>query len=302
MGLVKSKLFKSNKSSRRSSEPIITAIFQKNEAELCRLIGLNSNLAQNLDSTMLLHHAIGNDINPMIIRMMLDYGVDANGMTAHNCFVLYPAVCDNKLDIVRLLVEYGADVNARTKRQQPALNYAVGANLPDMVRLLVELGADVNLTSDAHWNGALYQAVEHNRPNMVRLLIELGADINAEPNYYSSPLYCAVNRGDANMVRLLVGYCADIRVEPYTILRLIHRATIDGNVNVVDQLATFEHCPEFEQHLASEQHLVPKRHHVSDVPSANLPSARIAMNVHRLLDHYDIEERRLASINRLILI
>ena len=117
------------------------------------------------------------------VGVLLDQGMDVNGMDAHGLTALHNAVWNGHSEMVRVLIEQGADLNAK--------------------RLVNDMGNS--------WT-PLHFAAENDRPDCARLLLEAGAETDPQDQYGQTPLMIAVDEmASPDVARLLIGYGANAR-------------------------------------------------------------------------------------------
>jgi hypothetical protein len=107
-----------------------------------------------------------------MVRVLLDYGVDANAVNDAGSSPLYFA----SIDVVRLLLDHGADPNIHWQMldlSTPLHSASIRAGVA-MARLLVEHGASVE-AKDAHGRTPLDYATEEQHDDIIKLLVEHGA-------------------------------------------------------------------------------------------------------------------------------
>ena len=84
-----------------------------------------------------------------VVRMLLEFGVGANGVDVGGKSVLVRASLNGYADVVRILLDQGGvDVNAVGRRGATALAWASGWGKEGVVRVLLEGGADPGIVND----------------------------------------------------------------------------------------------------------------------------------------------------------
>ena len=111
--------------------------------------------------------------------------------------------------VVRALLQEGVDVNAPQADGATALLWAAHWNDPDTVDLLLRAGADVNAAED-HGVTPLARACENRAAAMVEKLVAAGADVNAGQTNGVTPLMLAARTGSVRVMRELIAHGADV--------------------------------------------------------------------------------------------
>ena len=115
----------------------------------------------------------------MVVRLVLDIGVDINARSEVYGNALHAAISSGKQTIAELLIQNGADVNCEGGKYGSALQAAAARLAMDpIIELLLEKGADVNTRGGEHGT-ALVAAARIDNVATLRLLINAGADVNA---------------------------------------------------------------------------------------------------------------------------
>lgn len=92
----------------------------------------------------LIHYASGFWLSPLILRHLLDRGVDANMRGADNQTPLHSAAASENLDGVNALLAAGADPNARDEYDHPPLDRCM-ENHAEVFQALLDGGAEPRL-------------------------------------------------------------------------------------------------------------------------------------------------------------
>src|SRR6185437_9404079 len=94
----------------------------------------------------ILANAIANS-NPRIVRMMLQYGADANAAGAQRIAPLLFAIRGRRpVEIVNALLEWGADPHVRAPDDRSAYKCALMAGLSGITALLEQAGVHEEIT------------------------------------------------------------------------------------------------------------------------------------------------------------
>lgn len=139
-------------------------------------------------------------------RANRDETIKADAQDGHH--IMHAAVDHNNPLMVKALLEWGVNVDVRGSEKGTPLHTAVISNNESMVRFLLARKADIN-ASNISLETPLLVAVQGDNLSMVRLLLEHGAEVNKSNHYGMSPLHWAVLKGNVEMVRLLLAYGAD---------------------------------------------------------------------------------------------
>jgi ankyrin repeat protein len=157
------------------------------------------------------------------VRMLLDYGADANTPLHDNYFSpLYRAIRVEDLQIIRWLIDAGANVNHLNSNPSPdfdetPLEVAITHENQAIIEVLLAAGADVELTYGSEPNYPLLDAVRKEREIPVELLLSAGANPNGVVTNKDSreairqelPLHAAILRDNSKIVGLLLKHGAD---------------------------------------------------------------------------------------------
>ena len=85
-----------------------------------------------------LNCAARNATNPLVIKLLLDFGADVEASGVENITPLIHVARTDKISFAVLLLEYGADINATTTLGQTPLNTAIGHNSHQVLQLLLD--------------------------------------------------------------------------------------------------------------------------------------------------------------------
>ena len=85
-----------------------------------------------------LNCAVRNAINPLVIKLLLDFGADLESSGVENITPLIHAARTDKASFAVLLLEYGANINATTTLGQTPLTTAISHNSHQVLQLLLD--------------------------------------------------------------------------------------------------------------------------------------------------------------------
>lgn len=178
-------------------------------------------------------HLFKHDID--VVRLLLDYGADANISCINTNYVLMCLACDGDkyIDIIKLLIDYGADLN-RQYGGETAIYVAIKYNQVNTLKLLLASGADIDVgdgfikrqpwnishecievlidhgLSDDNIDRMLHAAFKRGRSHIIKLFIDKGIDINHIASGGSSLMHLTTN---TSTVELLIREGYDINTK-----------------------------------------------------------------------------------------
>jgi hypothetical protein len=129
------------------------------------------------DSGWTLLGSVANYGDPEMVQLLLDYGVDVNGVNTqagYYCSPLHNASWGNDPRSVRLLLDRGADPNLREGNGPTPLHNASNYGKIEIARLLIEHGASVKAKDD-QGRTPLDVASGEERDEIIKLLLEHSA-------------------------------------------------------------------------------------------------------------------------------
>ena len=143
--------------------------------------GANVNARERLGDSIItpLNRAAAGNLNPEVIRVLIEAGADVNERGAFECTPLFSAIYNPNLEVMIALIEAGADVNARNAFGRTPLLEAIKATYLEVaiLTILVNAGADVNARTDFFEMTALMMAsLWDPNPEVITTLLNLGAD------------------------------------------------------------------------------------------------------------------------------
>ena len=186
-----------------SNAPLVWAV-QQDQPQIVRLLlDKHANIrAQDVSGNSCLSFAVGfNHLNAQAIAaMLLAQGVDVN---AHNFLGETPLItaADSQVNpaLIKLLLDHGADVSARDPNGETAFFKFILSNhkfddpaVLQITKILFDAGADVN---DKDINGItpLMQAAYSGNQALIKLLLDHGAKISLRDNKGKTALVHAVD-------------------------------------------------------------------------------------------------------------
>ena len=144
------------------------------------------------------------------IELLLQRGIDVNGLGYYYGTALQAASRVGNTEIVERLLNSGADVNILHGVHGTALRAAALGGHEDLVRSLIAHGADVNLRDKDWGESILHLALKSRNHATFKTLLVAGANMNTEMHYQQHILISACAAGHLPVVQLLLDHGADI--------------------------------------------------------------------------------------------
>ena len=168
---------------------------------------------------------------PDIVRLLLDYGANANAHDDDRNTPLHFAASKCHLEVTRMLLERKADIDSLNSNGLTPLHRASEGwheGFLGVVQLLLYHGANVNV-HDNDRNTPLHFAASEGHPEVVRVLLEHKADVNAMNKEGLTPLHRTFERRRGDIARLLLNHGADTKVHDKSGNTLLHLAALAGD-------------------------------------------------------------------------
>ncbi|OCK79151.1 ankyrin [Lepidopterella palustris CBS 459.81] len=126
-----------------------------------------------------------------VIRVLLDFGYDPNGLDENNQSPLHWALMHDNTELLMLLLDNGAD---------NTLCYTTprGGGKLETIRMLLDPGASVH-SRDENGRTALHIAVSATNIEVIEVLLTAGADVAAKRKDGCTPLFEAVITSQSNV-------------------------------------------------------------------------------------------------------
>ncbi|KAF6204958.1 hypothetical protein GE061_019125 [Apolygus lucorum] len=187
------------------------------------------------NGTQLLSIAVGN-LQPEIIKMLVDRGADVNAENREGSKPLHTAAFMGSCEMIQLMLELGADPNAKLSDGVTPLHLAAKVGHRNSVETLLIRQSNI-LAEDSKGRTPLSIAIRYGHTSIVKLFLNHNKSINLNDFYVTekriSLLQIASVFGEIEIVKLLVQRGANIDKKDEEGCKAIHYATIGGYADVV---------------------------------------------------------------------
>ena len=146
------------------------------------------------------------------VELLLQRGMDVNGLGYYYGTALQAASRVGNIEIVERLLNCGADVNILHGVHGTALRAAVLGGHEDLVCSLIAHGADVNLRYKDKGESILHLALKSRNHAIFKTLLVAGASMNTEMQNQQHILVSACENGDPTLIELLLASGVDVNV------------------------------------------------------------------------------------------
>lgn len=191
-----------------------------------------------------------------LIKILLNYSAQINGLDNFGNTALMIAVKNNQISTLEYLIAQGADLNIDDCNGMTPVHVAIKLNFVNVARLLVNSGADINKKS-REGLFPLFLAVSNEDEYFVWLLLRRGAEVNACNSEGLTALHEAIYRTNVplgyeacptnlEILSLLISYGGDVRAKTRRGLTPLYFAASCDDVNVakflLDSNAGIDDC------------------------------------------------------------
>jgi ankyrin repeat protein len=222
------------------AELIVNSALRKRNVKTGMLVLQQAPEMGSLDGPAL--HMAVNIGNVELVRLLIDKGADANGLTDRKKPIIITAAQTKNVDVLQVLLDGGADptvtengsttlhaaayhsthemvallaghfedVNVRAALGETPLHKAAQTLTrdDDVIRCLLELGADPTI-KDRRGKTALHLAAAAHFDAVIKMLVDAGADVNARDNNGETPLHVAAKARGRSSLEILLRHGAD---------------------------------------------------------------------------------------------
>ncbi|MDP0561745.1 MAG: ankyrin repeat domain-containing protein [Candidatus Endonucleobacter sp. (ex Gigantidas childressi)] len=150
-----------------------------------------------------------------IVKFLIKYGSDVNGICSLQRSLLQVACLCEKLATVKLLLKNGAKTDHKDVNGDIPLAYAAGYGNLNMVKLLFKNTVDVHAVNEDGF-GALHHAAERGRKEIVEFLLEKGLIIDAKTNSGYTAFQLACRDGYQKTAELLLEKTDEVTIDYLT--------------------------------------------------------------------------------------
>lgn len=222
------------------------------------------------------------------VELLVQRGLDVNGLGCYYGTALQAASRVCNIDIVERLLNSGADVNILQGVHGTALRAAALGGHEDLVRSLIGHGADVNLRYKNTGVSILHLALESRNSATFKALLAAGAAVNTDIANPQHILIAACKHGDTAFVELLIANSVDVNVSGTKISHFysipdkeatpLNAACAEGHLSVVRLL--LDHGADIEK--TNESSATPL---VIAIHGENLPAIHLLLDAGANVNH-----------------
>ena len=175
--------------------------------------------ARDLNGIRLFSEACESNESVAVIRWFLEAqrsNLNASDADVNAGMTPFQTACGSNLnpEVIRLLVDSGGDLKATRRGGISPLMFAAMSNTPEITEVLIESGSEVNDRTHKGMSAYLYAALSSRYPETFQLLVEHGADPNAmEYGVNAIEMSAAINENAGIMAAIIA---AGTRLPPLT--------------------------------------------------------------------------------------
>lgn len=172
----------------------------------------------------------------MVIRFLLDSGIDVNEQSDSGWTPLHEAAKTGQTDIASLLIQHGAELNAANHQYlYTPLHIAANYGHADTLLLLIHEGADIK-TESIDGMESIYIAADKNHTEIIKILLDNGADINSKDKDGGTALHAASGKNQKEAALFLLKNGAEINLQNEFGVTPLHYAAFFNNPEMVSLL------------------------------------------------------------------
>ncbi|WP_257283508.1 ankyrin repeat domain-containing protein [Endozoicomonas sp. SESOKO1] len=168
----------------------------------------------------------------MLLKCLLDHGVDINACNSMGRTPLCNAVISNVLPAVNILLDEGANPNIPDNDGRTPLDHAVSRGRTNMVDDLLAHGANPDTPGDnldeIGRSSALYEALRGQRIDILDMLLAYGANPNKVSKQGDTPLHLAIEKSNPTCVDMLLAHGANPNIRNQSCQTALEAAVAKG--------------------------------------------------------------------------
>lgn len=151
--------------------------------------------------------------NPILLKTILKYNPDLEGVDSSNRTAFIIAVRNKNLDTLYLLKKAGANINHNPNGSaNSALTCAAHLDNTELIRTLLLMGANTEIQDPKHQT-ALIIAIQKGNLEMAQVLLAYGAKVDVTDKSDASPLRIALEKENFPLVAQLLSYTDKIHTD-----------------------------------------------------------------------------------------
>jgi ankyrin repeat protein len=188
-----------------SRASLLHAIQHKDRNTVEKLLDVGADAS---DPNLLIRACLNGDEE--IVRLLLLFGADSNGIDANGYTPLFAATKTSLLEGVELLMKYGADPNLSAGPDgETPLVVAINERNFELTHLLLMYGADASAVMSCG-NTPLIKVINKTVPaKFVELILDYDTDADAKNREGTTPLFMAIQSARVDIMSLLLDHGAN---------------------------------------------------------------------------------------------